>query len=173
MRTTLQYLSLSAALLAAPFAVANDITFQFDDVNEFRDFTFEGQDEEETKEIFLTYLNRWMEREDMSERLGNQSLTVTFHNIDLAGDYEWWRDPSYDDVRFLRDIYPPRMSVSYTLRGENGEVIAEGEQDLINMTYLSQPTLSGGDPFYYDFNLLGDWLKRQILPKVEMAQRQP
>ena len=36
-------------------------------------------------------------------------LTMTFTDIDLAGDFEPWRGPQADDIRIIRDIYPPNF----------------------------------------------------------------
>ena len=37
-------------------------------------------------------------------------LTITFTDIDLAGDFEPWRGPQWDEVRIVKAIYPPRSS---------------------------------------------------------------
>jgi len=40
-----------------------------------------------------------------------QVLTLDVLNVDLAGKIEWWRRDFYD-TRILRDIYPPRFTLS-------------------------------------------------------------
>ena len=37
-------------------------------------------------------------------------LTVTFTDIKLAGDFEPWRGPQWDDIRIVKAIYPPSSS---------------------------------------------------------------
>ena len=43
-----------------------------------------------------------------------QTLTVTFTDIDLAGDFEPWRGGQAMDIRIVKDVYPPRMDLEST-----------------------------------------------------------
>lgn len=91
-----------------------------------------------------------------------QHLSITFTNIDLAGAYEPWHGPEWSNVRFMRDIYPPRFTFTFTLTGANGQVLRQGKRKLIDLAYLYDlPTAAGDtDPLHYDKALLGRWLRR-------------
>lgn len=91
-----------------------------------------------------------------------QHLSITITDIDLAGGYEPWLGPQWDDVRFMRDIYPPRFDLSFKLTGANGQVIRQGKRQLRGLGYLqSQPSLPGNsDPLHYDKGLLEHWLRK-------------
>ena len=39
----------------------------------------------------------------------DQKLFVTITDIDMAGDFEPWRGANWDNVRIVKDIYPPRV----------------------------------------------------------------
>src|SRR3546814_16384748 len=43
-----------------------------------------------------------------------QRLEVTITDITRAGNYEPWRGISADSIRFMRDIYPPRITRDFT-----------------------------------------------------------
>ena len=88
-------------------------------------------------------------------------LTVTFTDIDLAGEYEPWRTPGRGgDVRIVKDIYTPKMDLSFKLTDENGNVIKQGTRHLTNMTFMMDilPPDLRNEPLAYDKELLLNWL---------------
>jgi hypothetical protein len=99
-----------------------------------------------------------------------QKLDVTITDIKRAGDYEPWHGPQMDDVRFLRDIYPPRITLQFTLTDANGQVIDQGERRLSDTGYLFNSSLpSNTDPLRYEKRLLDDWLRRELQPERKTA----
>lgn len=92
-----------------------------------------------------------------------EQLQVTIDNIKLAGDYEPWRGPNAQDIRFMRDLYPPRIDLHYRLLGADGRVIREGEGKLRDMAYLQRTVPFNNDPLRFDKRLLDDWLNREFV----------
>ncbi|MEO8994110.1 MAG: DUF3016 domain-containing protein [Rhodanobacter sp.] len=92
----------------------------------------------------------------------NDRLDVTITDIKLAGAYEPWRSLRYGDVRIMRDIYPPRIDLTFKLLDANGTVLREGSRKLRNINFLhgGLATLGDSDPLRYDKALLSDWLRR-------------
>src|SRR5581483_12355400 len=70
-----------------------------------------------------------------------QFLSVTFTDVDLAGDFEPWRGPRWDDVRVVKDIYPPRLQLNFRLVDAEGNVIKEGKRDLKDLGFLMRITV--------------------------------
>jgi hypothetical protein len=91
-----------------------------------------------------------------------QHLEVTFTDVKLAGQYEPWRGPAYNDVRIVRDIYPPRIDLRFSLSDANGNVIASGERKLRDPGFLTRSTLNGSDSYRFEKRLLKDWLVREF-----------
>lgn len=89
-------------------------------------------------------------------------LQVKITDIKLAGAYEPWRGPQARYIRYMKDIYPPRIDLDFTLIGPNGNVLREGSRKLRNVGYLtSQLTVPGqNDPLRYDKALLESWLRK-------------
>lgn len=99
-----------------------------------------------------------------------QKLDVTITDIKRAGDYEPWHGPNLDDVRFMRDIYPPRISLQFTLTDANGQVIDQGERKLVDTGYMFNSSLpSNTDPLRYEKRLLDDWLRRELQDERKTA----
>ncbi|WP_313645348.1 DUF3016 domain-containing protein [Stenotrophomonas sp.] len=92
-----------------------------------------------------------------------QKLDVTITDIKRAGDYEPWWGPRMDDVRIMRDIYPPRINLQFTLTDANGQVIDQGERKLSDTSYLFNSSFPNDtDPLRYEKRLINDWLRREL-----------
>lgn len=91
-----------------------------------------------------------------------ERLSITFTNIKLAGGFEPWRGPLWSDVRFMRDVYPPRFDFTFELTGADGQVIRSGSRKLVDMAYRMNTScgLSSTDPLCYDKGALDRWLRR-------------
>jgi hypothetical protein len=88
-------------------------------------------------------------------------LEVKVKDIDLAGDIEGWRGGAFDRLRVIRDVYPPRMNLSYRLLDARGRILAEGQEKLIDPNFLfgASPDL---DPLTHDKALFRDWLRKEF-----------
>ena len=94
-----------------------------------------------------------------------QKLSVTITDVDMAGDFEPWRGPRFSDVRIVKDIYPPRINLSFKLTDANGMVIKEDKRELRNMAFQMTSTLAfRDDPLRYEKELLDDWLRIEFGP---------
>ncbi|MGE8216504.1 hypothetical protein D3C87_805400 [compost metagenome] len=92
-----------------------------------------------------------------------QQLEVTITDIKRAGDYEPWHGPRSNDIRVLRDVYPPRITLTYTLKDAQGQVLGEGERKLTDNGYLHNIGMqSDTDPLRYEKRLLDDWVRRDL-----------
>ncbi|MBS0515368.1 MAG: DUF3016 domain-containing protein [Proteobacteria bacterium] len=93
-----------------------------------------------------------------------QKLEVKFEDIKLAGDFEPWHGPNAQDIRFMKDIYPPRATLHYRLTDASGATIREGESKLSDLAYLQRTTVANStDPLRYDKRMLDDWLTKEFV----------
>lgn len=96
-------------------------------------------------------------------------LSVTFTDIDMAGDFEPWRGPRFSDIRIVKDIYPPRIELSFQLTDAQGNVVKQGKRELRDLAFLMKINMSfRDDPVRHEKGLLDDWLRAEF-PRV--AQR--
>ncbi len=122
------------------------------------------------RDLAATRSGVWVEqlagyvRTQAEKRLGpGERLDVTFLDIDRAGEYEPWLGPRYDDVRMMRDIYPPRVTLDFRRLDSSGAVVAEGRRQLTDAAYLSRASMTrDSDPLRYEKRLLDDWLRREF-----------
>lgn len=95
----------------------------------------------------------------------DQTLVVTITNVDMAGEFEPWHGPQFDNVRIVKDIYPPRISLSFKLTDAAGVVVKEGKRELRDMSFmLTSSPFFAQDSLRYEKSMLNDWL-RMDFPK--------
>ena len=87
--------------------------------------------------------------------------------LKLAG--EPWRGPRFDDVRIVKDIYPPRISLSFRLTDAEGNVVKEGKRELRDLAFMMKINMSfRDDSVRYEKALLDDWLRAEF-PRVRKS----
>jgi len=91
-----------------------------------------------------------------------QRLEITVTDVDLAGNFEPWRGPHFQDVRIVKDLYPPRASLQFRLLNADGTVASEGKRELLNLGYLMTTRFSAHDPLRHDKEMLSDWLRQEF-----------
>lgn len=92
-----------------------------------------------------------------------ERLQVTITDIERAGEFEPGRGGS-DRVRIVRDLYPPRIDLSYELRDASGAVVGSGERSLRDVGFLHRQagTVTSGDPLRHEKRLVEDWVRQDL-----------
>lgn len=120
---------------------------------------------------WVQQLARYMQTTAAKPLQPGQTLDVTLVDIKRAGDYEPWHGPRGSDIRVMRDIYPPRITLQYTLKDASGRIVDEGEAKLSDSGYLHNIGLkSDSDPLRYEKRLIDDWVKRQLTAQATAAR---
>ncbi len=91
-----------------------------------------------------------------------QKLSITITDVDLAGEIEPWRSPQMQDTRIIKDIYPPRIDLSFKLVDASGAVVKEGKRDLRDLSYNMKLYPNRSDRRVYEKGLLDDWLRSEF-----------
>lgn len=89
-----------------------------------------------------------------------QRLDIEVTDVVRAGAYEPWRGPNFNDVRIVKDIYPPRIDLNFTLHGADGKVLRQGQRKLRNAAFLSSGSPVDQDSLRYEKSLIDLWLRR-------------
>jgi hypothetical protein len=91
------------------------------------------------------------------------TLSVTFTDIDMAGDFEPWLGARWSDIRIVKDIYPPRINLAFRLTDAEGHVVKEGKRELRDLAFLMKITMAfRDDPVRHEKALLDDWLASEF-----------
>lgn len=69
---------------------------------------------------------------------------------------------NFQDVRVVKDIYPPRVSLDFKLLDAEGKVISEGKRQLRDLSFQMTVALPSSDPLRYDKEMLSNWLRQEF-----------
>lgn len=138
------------------------VTVQLGDFSQMRELRhLQGFQRSDTEKA-IERLARWLQRQAERRVPAGQRLEITLRDVDLAGDYEV-SGRLGQDVRVIRELYPPRIELDYRLSEADGKVLQQGQADLRDTAFL----LSGvtdDEPLRHEQRLLGNWL-RALFPR--------
>lgn len=90
-------------------------------------------------------------------------LEVTITDFDRAGRYEPWHGVQMQDVRFLRDIYPPSMKLEFRHYGADGQLLSEGSRSVRDTGYLmGASNIGSSDNLRYEKRMIDDWVRDEL-----------
>lgn len=95
----------------------------------------------------------------------DQRLKVTITDVDLAGEIEPWRSARAQDIRIVKDIYYPRIDLTFQLTDASGAVIKEGKRELRDMNFSMKLHTDRSDPRLHEKGLLDDWIRSEFRTK--------
>lgn len=148
------------------------VQVQWTDPSAFSDLKFSGNRWRAAQGNWVEQLAEHL-RESAGKRLPEgERLEVKITDLHRAGRYEPWHGLQFQDVRFLRDHYPPSMSLEFRHYAADGRLLAEGTREMRDTGFL---TTGGGSPtardnLYYEKRMIDDWV-RDELRKSEIAGR--
>jgi hypothetical protein len=163
--------SLSAILLAAcaaaPVSQQNvtiadsAVTVEYVHPEKFTDVGDSEFTNEKTRDAYLEALGKHLAHRVTPRLASGQTLAVKVSDVDMAGGFEPSRR-GYDEVRIIRDVYPPRIDLHFTLTDGSGKVVLDGDRQLRNPTFRTSTITYPGDTLRYEKALIDDWLRREF-----------
>jgi hypothetical protein len=109
--------------------------------------------------------------EQAAKRLpADESLAISVTDVDLAGSFEPWQRFS-NEIRVVKDIYPPKIDLRFRLTRADGSVVKEGERTLRDPGFLSSPTSYPSDNLKYEKTMLDEWISREFFDTPRAASR--
>ena len=158
-RPGLYALAFVLAALAAPPAASADVSVRFAPAKTVSSWDFRSAQE---RNSMFRELARYLERIGDQLLPPGRSASIELLDLKPAGRFEPWRIPPDDSVRVLRDTTPPRVKLRYRVT-ERGRAIAQGEETVTDMNYLSNlAARSSSDRLAYEKAMLRDWLRMRL-----------
>lgn len=149
--------------VAAASLQAAELKIEWQNPDEFRDADYYYNGGERSKEIVLNNLGKYFT--DLAERhLAEGSvLEMTVTELDLAGDFEPWRSPQFNDVRIVKEIYPAMIEFEFRWLAEDGSVMAEGSErlrDTLVPRSIVASHIGRTENYPYVKALVRDWMRK-------------
>lgn len=168
MRRILQLLLATLALAGLPawaavtppaagkVTVSYDHPDQFTEAKKLRSFAPNRLDDG-----YLKTLKAYIEDRAGKQLAPGEHLAIVVTDIDRAGNFEPWHGVRMQDVRIIKDIYPPRINLNFTLTDASGKVLREGSRKLRDPAFLSDSGYANNtDSLRYEKALLDRWLRK-------------
>lgn len=134
----------------------------FFEPEKFSDVRADLMGSEKDRDYYLQML-----REHLVERVAawlpaGSKLSVTVFDVDMAGEFEPWRGPRFQDIRIVKDIYPPRVTLEFKLVNARGEIVAQGRRELRDLTFMMNLSINRNDSLRHEKQLLDEWLRDEF-----------
>lgn len=157
---TLTFLILSSILVTG--AVSANVQVTFEEPENYRDIDYGDGNTRRGIKVHIPILEKHIIKQSKRYLKDGQNLTMIITDVDLAGDYEPWRSPNFDDIRIVKSIYPPRISFSFELKDADGNVLLSGEENLVDMNFQYRLRSRTYDELFYDKEMITDWMRNMV-----------
>jgi hypothetical protein len=149
-----------ACLAAMAAALPDNVSVRYKDPQHFTEARRSAGVHMERADAYLEPLRVYIAQRAARVLAPGQRLEIVVTDVDRAGEYERWRGPDYDDVRIMRDIYPPRIDLDFTLYGADGKVLRSGHRTLRDAAFLDSGSPADQDSLRYEKALVDLWLRK-------------
>ena len=129
----------------------------------FTELKASGNRFESAQGDWLIQLAKYMRKQADKQLAPGNKLELTIVDIQRAGRYEPWHGLDRQNIRMIREIYPPRMTVKFRETDASGAVVAEGERKLTDMAFMvNSGMINDSDPLRYEKRMIDSWLRRDF-----------
>jgi len=139
----------------APAAPRTDVIF--DHPEKYADIRDRDVPTEKGKAEILKNISDHLVQQTASAIPEGYKLTITFTDVRLAGDFEPWHGPQCDEIRIIKDIYPPEFKFTYLVTDPSGNVVRKGSEDIRDINFLTRPLSDPRDSLGYEKDILDEW----------------
>lgn len=139
------------------------VSVSWTDPARFTEITHSRNRYESMRGDWVRELAQYLRKDAAKELPQGARMEVTITDIDLAGDYEIGSGGGFDAVRRMREIFPPRIDLTFKLMATDGRVLSEGTRELIDQFYLRHVSvLSNTDRLHYEKRLIDQWGRQEF-----------
>lgn len=136
------------------------VSVKWTDPAQFSEVRFSGNRFESQRGDWVQSIAEYFRTSAARQLPPGDRLDITITDIKRAGQYEPWHGPRANDVRIVKDIYPPRLRFNYTWTDANGQVIDQGERRLIDAGFLTTSVQTNDtDTLRYEKRMIDDWTR--------------
>ena len=164
MRNAAAFLGLAAALSlqGAPAGQPGRVEVVFDHPDKFTDIKDAHLATDKGEQAILGQIRDFIVSRASPMVPEGYKFTITFSDIDLAGEYEPWRGPEWDTVRIIKPVYPPAFRFTFAVTDRAGKVVRQGSEFFRDSGFQFRAALDQTDGLRYEKAALEDWLRSHL-----------
>jgi hypothetical protein len=134
-------------------------TVEFFEPDKFTDFKTSLLGSESERSGLEAEFRREISRKAESYLPAGYHLDIRFRDIDMAGNFEPVNRPPYDQIRVVRQVYPPRLQLTYRLTDTSGEIVSSGDRTLTDPNFQGRLRLTANSSTVYESELIDDFVR--------------
>lgn len=148
---------------------ASRVEVLFHEPDKFTDLKDSYMATESGQQAYMESFREYLQQNAARRLPEGQKLSITFTDIDMAGDFEPWRGPSASDVRIVKGIYIPRLKFIYRITDAQDALVKEGKADLSDLNFqMNLPaSINSSDPLRYEKHMLDDWMRSELGARIK------
>jgi hypothetical protein len=158
LRVIFAWCAAGTALAAEGGSPSPKAVINFDNWQKYTDIKDSEAPTEKGQRAILDQIDAYLVKDASRVVPDGNVLTITFQDIDLAGDFEPWHGAQWDDIRVVKDIYPPRFVFTWSVTDPTGKIVKQGKEDILDMAFQTRITIFQDDPLRYEKQILDDWM---------------
>jgi hypothetical protein len=163
LRTAAAILLLGLGAAGAASAADGPVSVTLAAPERFTDFKLHCSGDARGVDALRSELVSFLQREAAPHLRPPATLQITVTDVDMAGEFETWRGPQSCTVRAMREIYAPRIRLTFRLRDGDGHVIRSGDRDLRDPNYLMRSApVRREEPLHYEKQLVREWIRGEL-----------
>lgn len=174
MKTKQTIILIATVMLTPMVSYGGKIEFSFGPVEDFRDFSVSGLTETRTLPLFEAEIAEEMESSAKKYLGEDETLHIHITDIDMAGDIQPWRNYRNADIRYIENLYPPRLKFTYEVKDGDGNITSSGEENIADLSFMMNvlaPMQSRQKNFFYESTLLRDWMRKNYRDRTQVAAK--
>ncbi len=117
---------------------------------------------EKAKHAWQDTLGRHIAQSTAARLPPDDTLRVRITLIERAGAFEPWRGAQGNNVRIVRDIYPPHIDLEFVQANPDGKIVRQGHRELRDMNFMMHINRYSEDALRYEKALLDDWILKEF-----------
>jgi hypothetical protein len=141
---------------------ASRVDVVFDHPEKFTDVKDSDPPTDRGRDAILGNIRNYLVRQASPMIPGADRLSITFTDIDLAGEFEPWRGPQWNGVRIVKDIYPPAFTFTYAVTDPSGRVVKGGTENIRDGGFQFRSVVDSNDSLRYEKAVLNDWARSTL-----------
>ena len=153
-------------MISNPVTESGVVKITWHDPQKYTDIDAAGELQSRFEQKVFATLTADLNKQASKVLKANEKLVLMVTNVDLAGDVRPTFGEVSNDIRVVKDIYPPRIAFSYKVM-KDSRVVLSGDEKLQDMFFMSgiQPLVQR--PYMYEASLLTHWFNKKISPRFE------
>ena len=151
-----------SSLVALPVFAASRVEVAFAHPENFTDIMTDYPDNGSHRDDLLKVLGQQFAETVAAGLKEGYHLSLTFSDIDLAGDYRAGFPLGLSRVRVVNELYAPRLAFDFVVTDAAGRVVAKGHRDITDHSFLNASSAADRDGFKYEKRLLRQWARDEL-----------